>query len=779
MTASPYASIGARLVERGYAALPIIPQTKRPGSLVKGVWTGMHKWRETYTTRLPSRFELQIWSTAPDSGVCVVAGPASRNLVGVDIDTDQADIRIAILSVLPPTTLVKVGQKGETRFFRGSEILPVVEGGTLSPSWNIGKQRVCDFIGPGRQTVLPPSVHPDTGRPYRWTGPDALEDTDPDDLPELPADIFDLISAALVPFGYVAEPEYVQPASGASTGESEFRRLNDAAYGNLSAWIPALQLDRCRAIQGGYEAVAGWRASNAGRPIAVRKLNLKITAKGAVDFGDGPKSYTAINLVMSALACDFDTAYKFLSDRLDKPSTLQISLSARPAAVEHTGEVIPFPATTIAEPPESHASEGADDDTDPMEALTYCDGVLGQVVDWIAATALRPNRVLALGGALTVLGTLMGRRACGPTGSATHLYVVGLAPTGAGKQHPINCVKRLMTAAGAKHHLGPSQFISMPAVINFLKRTPLSLCPQDEFGSFLKRTNGRRASGFEITISQMFRTAWGTCFEPMETPEWAGLPHETISCPAMSVFGLSTPGEFYEALQGADVENGYLNRFLVMETDRRAPEQDPSGAPRDVPDKIAAALKEIFYWGGSSLEASNLNNINLDPTPQPVEWATPKAHDAYKDFSKFVDDRQSAEPDLEPFLGRACEIAIRLATIMAAGRWGPTAKIDAKDFEWAREVSWTCAERVGRAALRTMIIEMNHGQVYNKIMDLIKKRGGRAPHREIARALGKSVKSEKDLNSTIQMMAAGGAIKIETGARPAAGGTPAVWYLMG
>lgn len=155
--------------------------------------------------RPPSRFEIQVWSSWPNAGIGVVVGPASKYLLGVDIDTDEPDIRNAILSALPPTTVIKRGQKGETRFFRA----PTID---KSKSWNIAgpegeRLRVCDLIGPGRQTVLPPSLHPSTGQPYSWIGPDALEDTEPADLPELTPSNITAIDAALAAFGYTPEPQ--------------------------------------------------------------------------------------------------------------------------------------------------------------------------------------------------------------------------------------------------------------------------------------------------------------------------------------------------------------------------------------------------------------------------------------------------------------------------------------------------------------------------------------------------------------------------------------------
>src|ERR1700739_355072 len=150
----PSALVGARLVERGYAAIPIMPGTKRPGELRRGEWVGKSNWREEYTKRPPTRWEIQIWSQSA-AGVGVVCGPASHGLVGVDIDTDDPAIVAALMAGLPPTTVKKKGPKGEPLSSRGPEI-------DRSPSWNVNGKRVCDLIGPGRQTLLPPTIHPDT-----------------------------------------------------------------------------------------------------------------------------------------------------------------------------------------------------------------------------------------------------------------------------------------------------------------------------------------------------------------------------------------------------------------------------------------------------------------------------------------------------------------------------------------------------------------------------------------------------------------------------------------
>lgn len=780
----PYADIGAKLVERGFAALPIMPGTKRPGSLRGGQWWGMNKWREEYTRRLPTRIEVAQWS-ATEAGVCVVTGPASHHLVAFDIDTEDPAIDAAIRSVLPYTEVRKAGAKGETLFYLGTHLEQDAEHTTLSPSWNINKQRVLDLIGPGRQTVLPPTIHPDTDEPYRWTGEAALQDIDPSDLVELPPDIITQINEALRPLGW--EPKQ-QPAAPSYTGggdaNSPWRDINVRALANLSAWVPGLGLCRCKRTAGGYEAVPVWRASNTGRRIEVRKLNLQINAKGINDFGDGPKGYTAIDLVMVALSVDFDTAFKYLDDRVGEHSVV---INLKPKRDKNTTtDELPLDALTeaasepemepVPEQPEATETVPADARRSrTMEELANCEGLIGKMVRWVTATARRPMPTLSLACSIGVMGTLMGRRVSTPTDGATHLYIIGLGSTGSGKNHPLACSKRLLKAAGAEAHIGPNEFVSQQGLSSFLLRSPLALCPQDEFGAFLKRANGKKASGFEGGLSKDLRTLWGTGFEPYATSEAAGRKSEIIHAPALSLFGMSTHAEFYESLQGNDIHNGFLNRFLIFEAGARVEDTDPSEDTNEVPPDIAAGLRDIYQWGDGIVGTTRQNDSTCQPAPRRVNWTNERAKATFKDFSREMDKEMKNRPEQESFYTRAAEMAVKLATIYAAGRWSFECTVDVEAMEWGRDIANLCVRRVAEAASAHMITEMSHGQVAVTIIDVIKKNGGTALRAKIMKALEKSVKSTKALDDSLGVLIEAGTIE-KRGKRPPAGGPEVVHY---
>lgn len=306
---SPYALVGSKLVEKGFSAIPLIPAEKCPGRFIDDAWRPMFDWNR-YCGRLPTtEYETPFWDEWPDAGVGLALG--FNNIIAVDIDTDDKAIIAAIMGVIGDSPCAKRGAKGKTLFFRGK---------AESRSYNVNGLRVCDLLGYGRQTVLPPSLHKNTGQAYIWIGYKALSDISPEDLPELSDNAAELIADALRPFGYRPED-----CPGAGTvhdhhGDTDlpFRDLNDAALANLSLWVPRLGLARCKRVGGKYVAVADWRPSNTGRGLEHRKLNLSISPKGISDFGDGPKGYTPLNLVMAALACDRETAFMRLSEWLGR-----------------------------------------------------------------------------------------------------------------------------------------------------------------------------------------------------------------------------------------------------------------------------------------------------------------------------------------------------------------------------------------------------------------------------------------------------------------------------
>lgn len=565
-----------------------------------------------------------------------------------------------------------------------------------------------------------------------------------------------------------------------ATGSDFFRRVNDASLERLDAWVPTVfPAARFHPGTGAYRVTS----KALGRDL---QEDLSIAPNGIVDFGihdmgdpnQGKRSPIDIVLEYGPPTTPQDAAL-WLCDQLGKdPATF--GWEDREALAEAGAEIVRrLVRDRDGELVDQDTGEVVDEPSKPSDAafpdhLTRPPGLVGEIVEWIVATARRPSRVMALGAALTLVGTAMGRHRAGPTQSGTHLYVLALAPTGAGKDHALQQIKRALTAARMAPSIGPDEFISMPAVVNFMLRAPLSLCPMDEFGGFLRRINSRKASGFEQTITKTLRTAWGTNFGMMRTPEWAGRPAESIFAPAMSIYGASTPEEFFAALEGGDVVNGLLNRFLMLSTDERPADREPTAPASIVPDRIVDGLSGLFGGGNPILAASQCMISSSEVVPQVVPWSSDGAQAAFTALAGQIERTGDAKPEAKPFFARTAEMAVRMATIVAVGRGDPKPEVRFEDMAWGRDVAlWSARTMMMSAGLYMAETEVQADA--NRILRLIRDSGGRISKRDLLRRLQHRMKA-REFKDVMDSLAASGAVTAETEPQQK-GGHPNIVYV--
>ena len=152
----------------GYSVIPLDPGTKKPAI---SRWTG-------YCNNLPNQLTQSKWlETYGANGIGLLLGtevqPAFR-ILAVDIDRDALADPV---SALFEARSGKRGKKGVTLFVRVPVSEKIKSSKIPGPDADAG-----DLLGSGRMTVLPPSIHPDTGEPYEFTGAELLE-TPFDELP--------------------------------------------------------------------------------------------------------------------------------------------------------------------------------------------------------------------------------------------------------------------------------------------------------------------------------------------------------------------------------------------------------------------------------------------------------------------------------------------------------------------------------------------------------------------------------------------------------------------
>lgn len=145
---------------RGLSAVPVKPGTKQPS---------IDHW-SSYQSNLPKEDRRNEWLTNfADHGIGVLLGTEvlpGRVLVALDVDDDRL-VRM-VEGMLGKAPSGKRGKKGATFFALASKD-EKLKATVLKGGEGIGN---IDFLASGRFTVLPPTIHPDTKKPYEWTGKD-------------------------------------------------------------------------------------------------------------------------------------------------------------------------------------------------------------------------------------------------------------------------------------------------------------------------------------------------------------------------------------------------------------------------------------------------------------------------------------------------------------------------------------------------------------------------------------------------------------------------------
>jgi AAA domain-containing protein/bifunctional DNA primase/polymerase-like protein len=288
----------------GLRVVPIGPRTKYPCIHMGG---GAYMALAGWTTREP------VLEPQPDAGIGLLCGTP---LIAADIDTNDESIGVELIDALVSDSdngvvITKIGQRGQTLLLR-----PPLDVAVRSRKFLIDGKCVFEMLAEGRQTVLPPTQHPDLKQPYRWGNGATPLNTELERVAFLRPDWLERVEGVLCRHGYQKETE-PEPAKGFDDS-SPFHQLNQVALADLTRWVCDLGLYKFRRGRGylNYEAVAQWRPSSTGRPLEQRNPNLKISPKrGIVDFGTG-KGYSPLDLVMAARGYSLNEAFDWLQGKL-------------------------------------------------------------------------------------------------------------------------------------------------------------------------------------------------------------------------------------------------------------------------------------------------------------------------------------------------------------------------------------------------------------------------------------------------------------------------------
>lgn len=315
-------------------------------------------------------------------------------------------------------------------------------------------------------------------------------------------------------------------------------------------------------------------------------------------------------------------------------------------------------------------------------------GILGSFVDWYMATAPAPHVEMAIQSALALGSVVLGRKYVTTESNFTSLYFLTVAKSGTGKEYGKKAIEKILDAAGLDDLLGGSGYTSPGAVYSELRDRPTHITVIDEFGKYLQACSASGNSQLQeavTTLVEAFGRLDGTlrprAYSSMGLTEKqrSDVERLKVTRPAITLYSMTTPKQFYSAIGEADIEAGMLGRFLVVNSDAEC------GARKRGQTK-AAPPAGVVRWAQSMRDAGggNLSGVEVhDVAPKTVEIEfTPAAYEVLDAFEaeNVKRRRKLSNSGMDVLLARSVEIAMRLATIVACSKASP--RIDREAMEW-------------------------------------------------------------------------------------------------
>lgn len=188
---SIYATHAPEYLKKGISVIPLRPKSKIP------LFNGWQRWASEV---IPDEL-AKSWLVLPSNNNIGLALGKQSNVCCVDIDTDNQTLIDNIIKLLPESTWVRLGQKGCVLAYKHNPSVQTFHLAIVdpeNPDSDKGKP-ILDFLNTGTQVVLPPSIHPDTLKPY-VANEDLIDVIDT--LPELPSNIYQLLVQAIEASGF-------------------------------------------------------------------------------------------------------------------------------------------------------------------------------------------------------------------------------------------------------------------------------------------------------------------------------------------------------------------------------------------------------------------------------------------------------------------------------------------------------------------------------------------------------------------------------------------------
>lgn len=554
---------------KGYSVVPLAPKQKGPK---------LQGWSK-YCEVLMNPSDAQTFY-GKNNNIGLALGEAS-GVCAVDIDTDDPEIIKQIEKIIPESPVKKRGAKGYTAFYKFNGM---PSKSVRNPEGTAG----VDFLSMGKQTVLPPSIHP-SGKEYCWLTQQTLLTIDKESLPELTGSALDQLLSLFRPKPVVevervfVEKHHVE--ANVDTVKNALEYIDpDQSY---DTWIQvglALQ-DEFGPVTGS-ELFVNWSARGAkfdGIAECMKKFR---------SFHD-PREITIGTLF-------------FLAKQNGYQGEDDFDLAAIRAKAEQG--TIMLENWSKVDTPKYNVILG--DRQQLIDTITHPTGTIERVYEWIKKVSFLKQDVFAVAAATSIVSAFYAHKFHGRTSTYTNNYIICVGPSGCGKSAICDNALWLMSNAPTRLHSRlMGEMASAPGMIDELVRKDgVAYSYIDEIGQFFRFAKGEGSSQYTQAIGTEMTKIYskaGTKYQTQAYSSAAKRPVREIDHPCFIIFGQSVPNRLYGSITSDDFHDGFFNRFTLIEiNEKEKPVKNPDYVcPEEYPPT------DIYEWW-NWLDTWTINEAN-------------------------------------------------------------------------------------------------------------------------------------------------------------------------
>ena len=688
----------------GLAALPAAKAKKRPSI---GGW-------KTWSKRLPTEMEIAAWFANNQDGICIVAGAVSGNLECIDFDAHgelyPAWKEKVVPEVFARLVVERTPSGGLHVLYRCEE--PVEGNRKLAQGMREGKKTtLVETRGEGGLFLCAP------------TEGYVLLQGDYTSLPVLSGEARQALLSAAVEMNECEDE--IRPTEGTQGQDSAFlvKPGDDwCARGDIRPVLMAHGWKYLGVKPDGNELWQRPGKSGDGNSATFNGQILCVFSTNAAPFE--AKGYNKFQVyALLEHGGDFTEAAKALLDKgfgRSEDYTSDVDLSG----VLKQG--------VKCAPQDDDDEKGqmvADPGVIPEELLSV-PGFINDLMNYTLRTAYYPNRALAFAGALAMLAHLTGRRFKDQRGSRFNIYLLALAKSGVGKEHPRGTNIDLATQMAFISELGDT-FASGEGLEDSMCQSPSMLDQVDEIDYLFNtvKLKDSRAEQINSMLLKLYSESKTTHIMRKKAIQRGAPPVGTaIVQPHLTMFGTATPKFFYQSLTERTMENGLLARCIVLEAGERGKAGEPH--EEDFPESVINTVRNLIRLGHE-------NNLTGE-FPRPlVLQENPDATNRIREILGYADEEyrkasERGDDSANALWARAGEKVLKLAAIYAISENAVEPVITIDGVNWA----WRFIEHMTRRMLfmaSMFVADTDFDAQAMKVIRLVRQKRGRISHGKLLR----------------------------------------------